>query len=68
MRYRATVIAEVMLGNPSTVESKSLQLLNLFEHPPVEFRDRPVKLRHIGGQKVRAKFHGASDRSFLCPR
>jgi hypothetical protein len=54
-------IAEVMLGHPSTVESEPLQLLYLFDNPLVEFRDRPIKLGHIGGQKMGAKFHAVSD-------
>src|SRR6516162_8267857 len=56
-RYRTTIVSEVMFCHPSTVEAKFFKLLYLLEQPPVEFRDRPVKLGHISGQKMGTKLH-----------
>jgi hypothetical protein len=61
MLDRTAVIAEVMFGDPNTVKPKPLQRLYLLEYPLVKLADWPVKLWHINRQKVRAKFHAASD-------
>ena len=68
VRYRTAIIAEVMLGHPCTVKSELLQLRYLLQYSPVEFIDRAVKLRDIGGQKVRAELHAASARWFVLLR